>query len=73
MTDGQRDYLSAVRGRQLAELHWHWDEAYEITWDGKFRATRRDDGGKLESDTAAELQELMICDYTERRVPRPRM
>ena len=73
MTDGWRAYLSAQRGRQLADLRWHWDEAYEITWDGKFRATRLDDGGKLEADTAAGLRELMICDYSERRVPRPRM
>ena len=45
MTDGMRDYLSRERGRELADLRWHWDEAYEITWDGKFRAKRLDDGG----------------------------
>jgi hypothetical protein len=73
MTDGLRDYLGRQRGRELADLRWHWDEAYEITWDGKFRATRLDDGGKLESDTAGELREQMIRDYSERRVPRPRM
>jgi len=73
MTDGMRDYLSRERGRELADLRWHWDEAYEITWDGKFRAKRLDDGGELQADTAAELKELMICDYSERRVPRPRL
>jgi hypothetical protein len=73
MTDGMRDYLSRERGRELADLRWHWDEAYEITWDGKFRAKRLDDCGELQADTAAELQELMICDYSERGVPRPRM
>ena len=73
MTDGSGDYVSWQRARQLADLRWHWEEAYEIIWDGKFRATRRDDGGKLEADTAAELRELMICDNSERRVPRPRM
>ena len=73
ITDGSRDYVSWQRGRQLADLRWHWEEAYEITWDGKFRATRRDDGGKLEADTAEELRQQMICDYSERRVPRPRM
>ena len=71
MTDGQRDYLSRLRGTELADLRWHWDEAYEITWDGKFRAKRLDDGGELEADTAAELNELIIRNYSERRVPRP--
>ena len=60
ITDGSRDYVSWQRGRQLADLRWHWEEAYEITWDGKFRATRRDDGGKLEADTAEELRQQMI-------------
>jgi hypothetical protein len=46
-------------------------EAYKITWDGKFRAARLDDGSELEADTAAELRELIIRDYSERRVPRP--
>jgi hypothetical protein len=73
MTDGQRDYLSRLRGQELADLRWHWDEAYEITWDGRFRAKRLDDGGELEADTAAELNELIIRNYSERRVPRPRM
>ena len=71
MTDGQRDYLSRLRGQELADLRWHWDEAYDITWDGKFRAKRLDDGGELEAGTAAELRELIIRNYSERRVPRP--
>jgi hypothetical protein len=73
VTDGSGDYVSWQRGRQLADLRWHWEEAYQITWDGKFRAIRRDDGGKLEADTAEELRQRMIRDYSERRVPRPRM
>jgi hypothetical protein len=72
ITNGCQDYLSRERGRQVADLRWHWDESYEITWNGKFRAKRLD-GAVLEADTAAELQELMICDYSERRVRRPRM
>ena len=71
MTDGQRDYLPRLRGTELADLRWHWDEAYDITWDGKFRAKRLDDGGELEADTAADLRELIIRNYSERRVPRP--
>ena len=71
MTDGQRDYLSRLRGQELADLRWHWDKAYDITWDGKFRAKRLDDGGELEADTAAELNQLIIRNYSKRRVPRP--
>jgi hypothetical protein len=70
-SDGWQDYLARQRGRELADLRWHWDEAYEITWDGKFRAKRLDDGGELEAETVAELRELIICNYSERRVPRP--
>jgi hypothetical protein len=73
MTDGWQDYLSRERGRQVADLRWHWDESYEITWNGKFRAKRLTDGAVLAADTAAELRERMICDYSERRVRRPRM
>ena len=72
MTDGQRDYLSRLRGKDLADLRWHWDEAYEISWGGgRFRAKRLDDGGELEAETAAELNELIIHNHSERRVPRP--
>jgi hypothetical protein len=73
MTDGRKDYLSRGHGRQVADLRWHWDASYEITWNGKFRAKRLRDGAELEADTAAELRELMICDHSEHRVRRPRM
>jgi hypothetical protein len=74
MTDGMKDYQARERGRELADLRWHWDEAYEITWDdGKFRAARLDDGTELEADTAGELRELILCNYSERRVPRPQI
>ncbi len=60
-----------ARDRELAELRWHWDEAYEITWaDGWFRARRLDDLGGMEAGTAAELRALIIADYTEQPVPR---
>ena len=29
---------------QLADLRWHWGDAYEINWSGAFRAVRRDNG-----------------------------
>ena len=65
------DFLARLRGRDIADLRWHWDEAYDITWDWRFRARRLDDGGLLEADTAEELGERNRRDYTERPVPRP--
>ena len=63
--------LARLRGRDIADLRWHWDEAYDITWDGRFLARRLDDGGYLEADTAEELGERIRRDYTERPVLRP--
>jgi hypothetical protein len=65
------EFLARRRGRDIADLRWHWDEAYDITWDGRFRARRLDDGGILEADTAEELGEHIRRDYVERPVPRP--
>jgi hypothetical protein len=62
------EFLARLRGRDIADLRWHWDEAYDITWDGRFRARRHDDGGLLEADTAQELSERIRHDYTERPV-----
>lgn len=66
-----REYEARERAKELADLRWHWDEAYEIFWDGRFRARRLDDGEVLEAETVADLRELIICNYTERRVQRP--
>src|SRR5262249_41250368 len=30
----QDDHLARRRGHELAQLSWHWGEAYQITWDG---------------------------------------
>ena len=65
------DVLARLRGRDIADLRWHWDEAYDITWDGRFRARRLDDGRYLEAGTAEELGERIRLDYTERPVLRP--
>ena len=65
------DVVARLCGRDIADLRWHWDEAYDITWDGRFLARRLDDGGYLEADTAEELGERIRRDYTERPVPRP--
>jgi hypothetical protein len=64
------DFMARLRGREVAELRWHWDEAYDITWDRRFRARRLDDGTMQEADTAAELSKRLREDYTERPVLR---
>ena len=65
------DVLARLRGRDIADLRWHWDEAYDITWDGRFRARRLDDGATLDAGTAEELDRCIRRDYVERPVSRP--
>jgi hypothetical protein len=65
------DVVARLRGRDIADLRWHWDEAYDITWDGRFRARRLDDGAPLDADTAEELDQRIRRDYVERPVLRP--
>jgi hypothetical protein len=65
------DVVARLRGRDIADLRWHWDEAYDITWDGRFRARRLDDGATLDADTAEELDQRIRRDYVERPVSRP--
>jgi hypothetical protein len=65
------DYAIRLRGHQLAELQWHWGEAYEVTWDSAhYVATRRDDGTALKAATPRELWDLIRDDYSARPVPR---
>ncbi len=58
----------------LDELRWHWGEAYGINYLGSaargWIAQRRDDGAMLRAETAAELREAIVADYTARPVPR---
>jgi hypothetical protein len=70
MADVADDYSAVERGMQLADLCWHWGDAYEINWAGEFRAVRRDNGLVLEAASADELRALIRCDYACRPVPR---
>ena len=70
MADDANDYSAVERGMQLADLRWHWGDAYEITWTGEFRAVRRDNGLALQAESADELRTLIRSDYTRRPVPR---
>jgi hypothetical protein len=65
------EVVARLRGRDIADLRWHWDEAYDITWDGRFRARRLDDGAPLDADTAEELDRCIRRAYVERPVSRP--
>lgn len=70
---------SAERGQQLRELEYHWTDtdggaAYVFTFrDGHYVATRTDNGRELIADTAGELRELVIVDYSENRVERQKV
>ena len=59
-----------LRRRDLKDLRWHWGRAYEISWDGQFRASRRDDLTELAASSAQDLRQLLRDDYTARPVRR---
>jgi hypothetical protein len=55
----------------LADLRWHWGEAYLISGIiGYWRAERRDDGRTLTADDPEKLRQATIADYTAMPVPR---
>jgi len=57
------------RAGELADLRYHWGEAYIITLaHGMFRAERCDDGAAVSSVTAAGLRVLIRDDYAARPV-----
>jgi hypothetical protein len=60
-----------TRDDDLADIRWHWGDAYEITWEhGMFRAVRRDDGSAGIALTAELLRAEIRTDYGARPVPR---
>jgi len=55
----------------LADLRWHWGDAYDITvQNGMLRAARRDDGAAVTATTAERLAAEIRTDYGARPVPR---
>jgi hypothetical protein len=56
----------------LDALRWHWGGAYLISFfePDNWVAQRRDDRSVLRSDSAAELREKILADYTARPVSR---
>ena len=70
MADVADDYSVVERGMELADLRWHWGDAYEINWSSAFRGVRRDNGPELMAASADELRALIRSDYLRRPVPR---
>lgn len=65
------DELTRIRGAKVAELAYHWGDAYAITWEaGQFVARRRDDGSVVRCPEAAGLYDEIRRDYEARPVPR---
>jgi len=65
------EHEAGLTAHDIAELRFHWGEAYKITWsDGRFRAERLDGLGHLEAATKAGLRRLIVDDYLKRPVPR---
>jgi hypothetical protein len=61
----------ACRECELADLRWHWGEAYEIIPAGSiFSALRRDGLGSVTALTADGLRSLIREDYMARPVRR---
>ena len=65
------DELAQLRAASLADLDWHWDDAYVISFEyGMFTARRRDNGAVVRSPEASGLYDEIRQDYEARPVPR---
>lgn len=56
----------------IDNLRYHWGEVYRISFfePDVWMAARRDTGEVLRADTPLGLRDLIVEDYTARRVPR---
>jgi hypothetical protein len=67
--DHLADHEARQRNHQLANLRYHWEEAYDISWrDGVFRAVRRDDRSPVCAPTYRDISEMIRDDYLDRPV-----
>jgi hypothetical protein len=74
---GKRPFDAALLGQrnhaELMKLRYHWgDGAYriEVEFPHSWTATRLDDEKVLAADSAADLREKIVEDYSARPVPR---
>jgi len=68
-----QEYLARQRHHDLVSLDDHWGEAYLLGFDtgeGRFVATRRDNGEEIREETADGLRTAIRLDYGEKPVPR---
>ena len=57
----------------LGELRFHWGGAYRVSYlpgHDLWLAQRSDDGATLTADSAGELRQMIVADYTANPVPR---
>ena len=61
--------ITRSEATDLADLQFHWDEAYKVTFDGRiWRAAFRGPGAaELESDASNDLRDLIRADYAARQ------
>ncbi len=65
------EHQAGLWAHDIANLRYHWSEAYHITLSaGRFRAERLDGLGRLEATTRAALRRLIVDDYLKQPVPR---
>jgi hypothetical protein len=65
------DTLAKMREADLADLRWHWDSAYVISYEaGMFVAVRRDNGACVRRGEAEALHLEIAADYRAMPVPR---
>ena len=69
---GDEAALPAGVQRDLASLIWHYGNAYRFSVhrNGTWRATRADNGERLEAGSAHKLREKVREDYSRKPVPR---
>jgi hypothetical protein len=66
--------MTPVSAADLAQLRYHWGEAYEIGWDcGSFWFRRRDNGAMLQCSAAVALWGEIRRDYSAMPVHRDAM
>jgi hypothetical protein len=71
MTTPDEDHDIRERGRALADLRHHWDDAYQIRYEsGEFVAVRADNGAQIRCPTAGDLHDALLADYLVKPVHR---
>jgi hypothetical protein len=66
-----QDDEARQRASEVAELHWHWDGAYQFGHDGyRFWARRTDNGDIISDPDLPVFRQMIRMDYCRHPVPR---